>query len=313
MPLFQIDSKRLTTVTPSEFELERHLQTLIEDNLETVFNCRLVATEFATGARHAGRIDSLGLSEENNPVIIEYKKIHSSELVTQALYYLSWMDDHRGDFQVAVEKKLGKKTEVDWSDIRVICLAPGYKKFDLHAVQMMGANIELWEYHLYSNGAFLIEEVFKRRGGDDAQPISAKRSPKVALAVEAQTQKEPPAVEYTVKAHAEKARGELYPLVIECREYILSLSDAIEEVPKKQYVAYKVAQNFVCLEVHQHKFYLYLKVGPEEFAGLPPNARDVRMIGHFGTGELELTISTAAELEEAKEFVRRALARVGGG
>jgi hypothetical protein len=34
---------------------------LIEHNLAPVFNCRLVATEFPTGARPAGRIDTLAL------------------------------------------------------------------------------------------------------------------------------------------------------------------------------------------------------------------------------------------------------------
>jgi len=41
-------------------------------------------------------------TEENNPVIIEYKRIESSELVNQSLYYLSWIKDHKGDFQIAV-------------------------------------------------------------------------------------------------------------------------------------------------------------------------------------------------------------------
>src|SRR6202162_1194088 len=40
--------------------------------------CRLVATEFSTGARHGGRIDTPALSEENKPVIIEYKNTESA-------------------------------------------------------------------------------------------------------------------------------------------------------------------------------------------------------------------------------------------
>ncbi len=55
-----------------------------------------------------------------------------------------------------------KEIEVDWSDIRVICLAPEYKKYDLHAVQVMGANIELWQYKIYENGILNIEEVYRR-------------------------------------------------------------------------------------------------------------------------------------------------------
>jgi len=70
-------------------------------------------------------------------------------LINQSLYYLSWINDHRGDFEIAIQKSLGKDVNVDWSDIRVICIAPNYRKYDLHAVKMMGANIELWTYRLF--------------------------------------------------------------------------------------------------------------------------------------------------------------------
>lgn len=83
MPLFEIVSNQLNSVEQSNFAFEKELQNLIEKNLAAVFNCRLVATEFSTGTQHAGRIDTLALSEDNNPVIIEYKKVESSELITR--------------------------------------------------------------------------------------------------------------------------------------------------------------------------------------------------------------------------------------
>jgi len=144
MPLFAIQKSVLTPIENIVFENEKKLQNLIEANLHPVFNCRLVATEFPTGNNHAGRIDTLALSEDDNPVIIEYKTKESSELINQSLFYLHWIHDHRGDFQIAVNKGLGQGVEVDWSEVRVICIAPNYKKYDLHAVQVMGANIELW-------------------------------------------------------------------------------------------------------------------------------------------------------------------------
>ena len=162
MPLFEIKQQSLKLIERKNFDLEKQLQTLIEKNMAAVFNCRFVASEFSTGKSHAGRIDTLALSEENNPVIIEYKKTESSELITQSLFYLQWIHDHRGDFQVAVQNAIGNDVQVDWSDVRVICIAPGYKKFDIHAVQTMGANIELWQYRLFENGAFYLEEVFRR-------------------------------------------------------------------------------------------------------------------------------------------------------
>jgi predicted transport protein len=314
MPLFQINNKILASIRPKEFALEKELQSLIEGNLKTVFNCQFIASEFPTGSKHAGRIDTLALSEENNPVIIEYKKNQSSELVNQGLYYLSWIHDHKGDFQVAVENKLGKKTEIDWSDIRVICIAPDYKKFDLYAVQVMGANIELWKYRYYDNGAFFLEEVFKRSGITNGEhfpdnsgknPIMVEAGKKAALTRKTGV--------YNFEDHAKNAQGELINVVHECRDFITGLSESIEEVPKKLYVAYKVAQNFVCMEVHREKFYLYLKADLEELKALPRNGRDVRKIGHFGTGDLELTISSLNDLEVAKAYIKRSLERVGGG
>src|SRR3954467_2668990 len=126
MPLFQLEKDTLAAVAQSDFPDEKSLQRVIERNLKAVFNFQFVATEFKTGAVHAGRIDTLALSEDGNPVIIEYKKVASSELINQSLYYLSWIKDHHGDFEIAAQKALGKDVKIDWSDVRVICLAPNY-------------------------------------------------------------------------------------------------------------------------------------------------------------------------------------------
>ena len=98
MPLFEIHRKKLTSIEQANFDVEKALQSLIEANLQEIFNCRLVATEFATGAQHGGRIDTLALSEDNNPVIIEYKKVESSSLINQSLFYLAWLHNERNDF-----------------------------------------------------------------------------------------------------------------------------------------------------------------------------------------------------------------------
>jgi len=74
MPLFSMSNDTLGLVKPEQFDKERQLQKLIETNLDTVFSCRYVASEFATGTVHAGRIDTLALTEDGNPAIIEYKK-----------------------------------------------------------------------------------------------------------------------------------------------------------------------------------------------------------------------------------------------
>ncbi len=128
MPLFQLDKKAPTPIQQLDFPNEKALQNLVEANIGAVFNCRFVASEFSTGAKHAGRIDTLALSEDSNPVIIEYKRVASSELINQSLFYLNWLHDHHGDFEIAAQKTLGASVDIDWSDIRVLCIAPNYKK-----------------------------------------------------------------------------------------------------------------------------------------------------------------------------------------
>jgi len=311
MPLFHIDNKQMVLAKPINFKLEKEIQTLIENNLQIVFNCKFVATEFSTGNEHAGRIDTLALSEDNNPVIIEYKKVESSELVNQSLYYLSWIKDHKGDFQIAVNKAIGKEVEVDWSGIRVICIAPGYKKYDLHAVQMMGANIELWQYRFYDTNSMYLEEVFRRSTALSA--TTAIEQGKNPIMVEAGKKAAQTRLtgSYNFEQHLNCGDENIKNILLDLRDFILGIDESVEGSPKKFYIAYKVSQNFVCVEVKKNRLTLFLKVNPKEI-NLPHNGRDVSDIGHFGTGDFELNISSKEDFEESKEYIQRAFETIGG-
>ena len=67
MPLFHRDGNSLVLIKQKKFANEKELQQLVEQNLKIIFNCRFVASEFYTGQLHSGRIDTLALSEDNNP------------------------------------------------------------------------------------------------------------------------------------------------------------------------------------------------------------------------------------------------------
>ncbi|TAK41662.1 MAG: hypothetical protein EPO28_08350 [Saprospiraceae bacterium] len=313
MAIFEMEKGKAKRIRLSEFKLEKDLQRLIEDNIETIFDCHLIATEFSTGNIHSGRIDTLAISEDFNPVIIEYKKVASSDLINQSLYYLHWIKDHKGDFQIAANKALNKEVEVDWSDIRVICLAPEYKKYDLHAVQVMGANIELWQYKLYGNGILSIDEVYRRTSPVSHQdyedfngknPVMVEAGKKAALTRKTAT--------YTLEGHYENLDASMLELFNAIRDYIVSLDSSIQETPKKHYVAYKTSQNFACLQAYKRKITLYLKLNPDEIQPLPDQARDVRNIGHFGTGEFELTVKNMNDFEKTKYLINEAFKNIGG-
>jgi len=308
VPLFQSDNGKIQRIKSTDFAKELEIQKLIENNLETIFNCRFVATEFSTGDIHSGRIDTLALSEDNNPVIIEYKNVASSELLNQSLYYLSWLKDHKGDFQVAVNKALGN-IEVDWSEIRVICIAPEYKKFDLHAARVMGANIELWQFKRFENGYLSLDEIFRRTNiienidYSGKNPVMVEAGRKAAITRATAT--------YNIEDHINVLPHHLMLPFNLLQEFIMGLG-AIEETPKKNYIAYKTSQNFVCLETRKDKIILFLKINYNDQTTLPPQARDVTKIGHFGTGDFEFVLKTEDDLEVAKKYIKLSFENIGG-
>lgn len=311
MPIFEINRDKLVPVEQKNFALEKELQKLIEANLGVVFNCRLVASEFSTGAVHAGRIDSLALSEEDNPVIIEYKKAESSELINQSLFYLHWIWDHKGDFEIAVQRALGSDVKVDWSGIRVICIAPNYKKYDLHAVQVMGADIELWKYRLFKNGSLYLEEVFHKDQSLAASQDSDGKNPVMVAAGKKAAEVRATAT-YTFAEHVEGKSEQISELAHIIRDYVGGLDPSIEEVPKKFYVAYKASQNIVCMEIKTKHIKLFVKLNPSEVPKAQYGFRDVSSIGHYGTGDSEFTVASEAEFEMVKQYIEAAYNRVGG-
>ncbi len=315
MPLFEITNQKLSVLEQTNFVLERILQSLIESNLQTIFNCRLIKSEFSTGYQHLGRIDTLALSEDDNPVIIEYKKVESSELINQSLYYLAWLKDHQGDFERAVQKVLGNAVEVDWSEIRVICIAPNYKKYDLYAAQVRGAYLELWSYHLFQNRFLYLEKVLQTdyapiiadgnpAENNDKNPIMVAAGKKAALTRATGV--------YTFEQHIEGKSDDIKDIVFAVQEFITGLDSVIQEAPKKNYIAYKISQNIVCMEVQNQRVLLFLKLNPEELQNPPAISRDRTGKGHYGTGDFEISIRNMADFEVAKPFIEMAYRKIGG-
>jgi predicted transport protein len=93
---------------------------------------------------------------------------------------------------------------------------------------------------------------------------------------------------------------------------MMGMDPAMEEAPKKQYVAYRTSQNIVCMEVQKQKVLLFLKLDPKVVPGPAGLSRDVSQLGHFGTGDLEVTVRTERDLEVTLPFLRQAYERVGG-
>jgi len=116
---------------------------------------------------------------------------------------------------------------------------------------------------------------------------------------------------YTFDQHVIGKSPLIKDIALAVEEYVMGLDPAMEEAPKKLYVAYKMSENIVCMEVQQQKILLFLKIDPKTHPGPPGISRDVSKIGHFGTGDLEVTLKSPDDLEVAKPFIEQAYRTVG--
>ncbi|MDA8848159.1 DUF5655 domain-containing protein [bacterium] len=294
--LFRTDDTGVTQLHGSNVALEKELQTLMERNLETFLGVRFLASELPTSDRgpdsNRGRIDSLGIDENNAPVIIEYKRSRNENVINQGLFYLDWLMDHKADFTLLAMNTLGAeiKDSIDWTGPRLICIAGDFNKYDGYAVQQMGRNIDLIRYDRYGDDLLLLDfvagAVAKPTGASPAAPDTTGSS-KVYKTV----------TEYL--GDADEALSNLYS-DLEAR--LLALGDDTQKKVTQVYIAFKRLKNFACVEVKatSQKLMVYLKVDPDSIDLVDGFTRDVREIGHFGTGDLEVTIQSIEDLDRAQ-------------
>ncbi len=182
LKLFRVNSSEVAELASQSVEVEKSLQTLVEKHLEGLLAVRLLGSEYSTGHTHAGRIDTLGIDENGSPVIVEYKRSRNQNVINQGLYYLDWLLDHRGEFELLVTKAYGSSSaeQIDWSNPRLVCIASDFTKYDEHAVQQINRNIELLRYRRYDGGSLLLLELVNAVASESATATQAPGGKKIA-------------------------------------------------------------------------------------------------------------------------------------
>jgi len=290
--LFKRDSGTLTELAGVPSPLEKSLQNLFEKNLETLLGVRFLASEFVTS--NGGRMDTLGIDENAFPVIIEYKRDRSENIINQGLFYLDWLMDHRSDFEILVRDTLDKATAdaVEWSSPRLICIAADFNKYDEHAIKQMSRNIELIRYRRFGEDMILL---------DLLTSVSTK-----ALPVGSISNGKPNKSKTNSQSLAD-ASEPLSNLYSDIETFMVGLGDDVVQKTLDKYFAFKRIKNFACVEVKTQLNLIrcYLKINPDSTDLIDGFTRDVRNIGHYGTGDLEVTINNQDDFERAKSLILR--------
>lgn len=305
LKLFKLNNDKVEELTAVSFTLEKPLQTLIEHNLEEIFGITFLATEYSTGKNHRGRIDTLGIDEDNCPVIIEYKRSESENVINQGLFYLDWLMDHKAAFELLVMKQLGKDyvEEIEWSSPRLLCIANDFKKYDEHAVKQINRNIELIRYRKFNEGMLLFELVNSQTATRYAQTDNRKKNTSQRT-LRGADDKRKNSGQKTFREHLEQADSELTDLYHSIDDFILGLGDDVQVKQLQRYRAYNRIKTLVRLIIKPQTKHitLYLRLDPKK-----ENLEDETITDasdwHVGACRLRLKISTIDDFEKRKGLI----------
>ena len=255
MPIFNI--KKITahqlTLQKDGFGNEAALRDFFASNLDRLLGVRFLANEYPTN--DGGRIDTIGLDENNSPVIIEYKWKENEEVLTQGLSYYNWLVNNKRHFELLVDKILGTKTKVNWDQPRVLLVAQEFSKRIRGAVPQV-AMVELKTYSLYEGDILHIENEYSPVAD---RPGRAKRSDIVL-----------PIAQHDLDYHLTKTSPAVRALISRLREKILQLADVEEKTGQKAGITYRTTKSFARFEFRPSWVQLLLRDPhyPEDTQGL---------------------------------------------
>ena len=238
MKLFKLNKTNLNEVEQIPFKLEKDIQSLVEVNVESVFNLKFIQSELSVDKY---RIDTLCFDEENNSfVIIEYKKGKSYSVIDQGYTYLQLLLNNKSDFLLVLSQhfdKVLRMEDVDWSQSRIIFVSPSFNSYQKDSVNFKGLPFELWEIKRYSNDTVVLNEhrSNSKESIETLNPTSNSTISKVSKEVKV----------YTEDEHTSKMNNTILESWIELKEELLELG-GVEFIPKRHYIGLNFEGINVC-------------------------------------------------------------------
>jgi len=289
MSLFSLKDGKLEKLGKINFQLELEIQKVTEDNLKEVFGLEFVSTEFQLNDL---RIDSLGFDKEKKSfVVIEYKRGVNFSVIDQGYAYLAMLLNNKAEFILEYNEKMDenlRKDDVDWSQSKVIFVAPQFTKYQKRSIEFKDLAFELWEISKYSNDTVLFNQLKSPDTNESIKKVSTKSK------VVQQVNKE--VFVANEEDHFKGANEDLKELYYILKSKVMELDSNIEIKPFIVTIAFKLDQQIinVAFQKSQLKIWINLPIGelndPKELA------KDVSNVGHWGIGDYEINLKPGDDL-----------------
>lgn len=298
MALYRIE-KKLEYIKEKPFRLEKEIQELTENNLKTIFGLEFVKSEFAL---NNFRIDTLAFDKESKAfVIIEYKRDKNFSVIDQGYAYLSLMLNNKADFILEFNENLDKtlkRTDVDWSQSRVLFVSPAFTNYQIEAINFKDLPIELWEVKRFENTTVSYEQIQKSGSQESIKTISKADKTIDNVAKEIKV--------YSEQEHLENENDEIKELYKKFRSAIQNL-DNLEIKPKKKYIAFVSGRNVIDILPQKKALKMWINMSKGELDDSKGITRDVSTTGHWGNGDYEIQIRDDENLEYILSLVKQSI------
>jgi len=133
--------------------------------------------------------------------------------------------------------------------------------------------------------------------------------PMVSVSPPVQRQKKPSqqrAAEYTESQHIEGKPNEVVELYRGLDRFCQDLAPGrVTRAYRAKYVSWTLDKAiFCCAHIQRGGLRVWVKINPKSIDPSVPFARDVSKIGHWGVGDVELTVNSLDRLEDAESFIQ---------
>jgi predicted transport protein len=303
MKLYKINDQDLSPISSNPFGLEREIQTLIENNVDTLFNREFVKTELKV---QNFRFDSLCFDNDTNSfVIIEYKKGSSYSVIDQGYTYLSLMLNNKSDFILEYNDTLDKhikRDEIDWSQSRVIFVSPKFSSYQKTSINFKNIPFELWEVMRYKDGILGLNKV----NTESDVEINSTMTDEKGSNIVSQVSKE--IIRYDEDYHLYKSKNRpefVIELYKELKDRILNIADDVELKVGKQTIGFKANRVFTDLIIYNKGLGVMLNMKKGTLDDYLNLTEDLSDKGHWGNGDYRVWMHTNEHIDYVIKLIKQ--------
>lgn len=301
MPIFKISGNKLNEIEEKNFDLEKDLHRLTEENLDKIFGFEFVAGALNKQLSIQNNVfDTLAFDPESKAfVVIEYKRDRNVSVIDQGYNYLALMLNNKAEFILEYNERTGrnlKRGDVDWSQSKIIFVAPSFTPHQKGAIAFKDLPIELWEVTPYKDGLILYNPVRPPEISESIETVS-KSNTISSVSKEVKT--------YTLEDHLAKTNEATKDLFLKLQREILELDRRIQEKPVSWYIGYKLRyHNFCSVALYKEKLRVYVRKQTID----DPKKLFSKVPGKWGWGKTALwrwDVSKEADIDYAMTVIRQ--------